>query len=68
MDIYSEKGVVVKHIKPTGNYWNVKRSKRYLTIGDKYVVDYTEILQSGSRVYLIGIGNVGFSCHHFENI
>ena len=68
MDIYAENGTKVKHVRPAlGSLWEVDRAKRNLIIGNEYTVDYTEVLQSGNRVYLQEFPKIPFLSSHFKD-
>lgn len=67
MDIYSPPGTRVKFSHPTAGYqYDQKLARENLTVGNVYVVEYTEVGSCHTAVYLKGFGNKRFNSVMFE--
>lgn len=69
MNIYAEEGSKVIFAYPE-NGWDSDKAwaLKHLTVGETYTVDYTDVHQSSSHVYLKEVPNIHFNTVQFEDV
>ena len=69
MDIYAPHGTKVIFDEPNnGRPFHQDTAKKHLIVGKVYTVDFTEVFNSSTDVYLVGLPNVGFNSVLFGEI
>lgn len=69
MDIHSPNGTMVVFMFPNAGWREDQRvAKKHLAVGGKYTVDYTEVHNWHTDVYLKEVPNVAFNSVHFQEL
>lgn len=68
MNIHSEEGSKVEYLGIGGYDSHLEHANKYLTIGTKYTVEYTEVSGWHTDVYLKEHEDVAFNSVHFKNV
>ena len=68
MDIYSPDGTKVVFAARGGRDSEIELAKRWLTLGETYTVEHTEVGQSTTRVYLYEFPGIGFNSVMFDKV
>ena len=69
MNIYALEGHKVRFDNPTSGYeYDQKQAAKYLQIGKEYTIDYTNVENSSTDVYLKEFPNISFNSVMFEDV
>lgn len=68
MDLWSKPGAKVVAWKPDAGYdADRQKFRQFLTIGNEYTIDHTEVGDCHTDVYLVEVPKVAFNSVHFIN-
>lgn len=68
MNIYAKAFTRIKYTGKHGSEFDKKHANKHLKIGETYTIDYTDICEWHTDVYLKEVPNEYFNSVHFENI
>lgn len=69
MNIYALEGHRVKvRYTDMGYDYQIERARKYLTIGEIYTVEYTEVHSESTEVFLKEVPDISFNSACFEDV
>jgi hypothetical protein len=69
MNIYAESGDKITYCNPNSGYqYDQEKAAKYLTLGNTYTIDYTDVSGWRTDVYIQEFPEISFNSVMFEDI